>query len=162
MTVNLWEGLVALMGENTRGLEGWDEAWAEVGSEEWLAAKRLLELSSLQYEAAHWIRNSRHDRAGGILDWIADVDAEGRGWSSTEHRLFRVVAALVDPWPERPDGPVGPYEATRGDGTVHRLVPLVHVFDSMGSWEHEFWQVMVQWGTGGNNRDYPGRLRVVE
>jgi len=27
--------------------------------------------------------------------WVADVDEHGRGWSSTESRLFEVVAALV-------------------------------------------------------------------
>jgi hypothetical protein len=30
----------------------------------------------------------------------------------------------------------------------------------MGSWEHQVLDVLVQWASGGNNREHPGRLRV--
>jgi len=133
----------------------WAEFWARVGDEDWLAAKALLELSSIRREAESWLRWERdplYDDSGEpfgytdpypVLDWeawIADYDAEGRGWSSTEHRLFALVAALVIP---------------------DRQIAFRSVLGYMGSWETEVWRILTEWGTGGNNREYPGRATVV-
>lgn len=122
------------MGDHT-----WDEIWSGIDGEAWLAAKALLELSpTLQRDAMQWMQ------APPELDWdgwIGDVDTAGRGWSSTEHRLFDVVAALT--------------------ATEPRAVSLRGVLDAMGSWESEVWRVLVEWGTGGNNRDVPGRVTVL-
>ena len=71
--------------------------------------------------------------------WIASIDADGPGWSSTEWRLFRLVASVLDP--ERP-------MLLRGN------------LDQMGSWETEAWRILVNWGTGGNNREWPGRVQI--
>lgn len=133
----------------------WDEYWARVGSEEYLAAKQLLELSSIRYDAAQWLewhRDRQYDDDGnyvGLGDpwptlnwdaWIADYDETGRGWSSTEHRLFRIVAALV--------------------ASDERPFPMRETLGYLGSWETEVWRVLVDWGTGGNNRNLPGRATV--
>lgn len=134
----------------------WDAYWATVGSEEYLAAKALLELSSIQLDAAQWLEWHRdeqydddHNPAGWsdpypTLDWdawIRDYDETGRGWSGTEHRLFRIVAALVS--------------------SEERPFPLRETLGYMGSWETDVWRILVEWGTGGNNREYPGRATVI-
>ncbi len=124
----------------------WSTCWPEVGSEEWLAARALLELSpALVGEAASWVAQGG-GRPGALLDWVADVDREGRGWSSTERRLFAVAAALIDPVDD--------------DGEP-RTVPLVGLLDLMGSWEGDVWRILTDWGTGGNNAGRPGRWAVV-
>jgi hypothetical protein len=131
----------------------------QVGSEEWLAALALLDLSpAVANDAAGftaWSRDSGRftytgegeDRVGTFhpqpeMDWetwVAKVDSAGCGWSSTEMRLFELVAALT---------------------VVGRRVSLVGVLDRMGSWVREVLGVLVQWASGGNNREYPGRVGI--
>lgn len=136
----------------------WDAFWAGVGSEEWLTAKALLELApALQREAASWVASRGHD---GLHEWVTDVDDNGRGWSSTEGRLFRLVAALVDPYPDR-NTAVGSWEAPTASGGVRRVVPVANFLELMGSWEGEVWRILTEWGTGGNNRETRGRFAVV-
>lgn len=136
----------------------WEAFWSRVGSEEWLTAKALLELSpALHREATSWIEQRGHD---GLHGWIRDVDENGRGWSSTEGRLFRLVAALVDPYPDQ-DVPRGPWEAPTADGGVRRVIPVSNFLELMGSWEGEVWRILTEWGTGGNNRQFPGRHTAV-
>jgi len=137
----------------------WDETWARIGSEDMLAAKALIELSpSLRAEAGFWLTYDEQpvyasdawdaeqigtEQGDPIFDypaWLADVEKNGRGWSSTEGRLFQVVASLLD---------------------AERKMPLRFVLDAMGSWETDVWRILVAWGTGGNNREYPGRATVV-
>lgn len=144
------------MSENTTDRPTWDEYWARVGSEDFLAAKILLELSSIRYDAEQWLewhQDKQFDDDGNpagwsdphpTLDWdawVADYEETGRGWSSTEHRLFRIVAALV--------------------ASDERPFPMRETLGYLGSWETEVWRVLVNWGTGGNNREYPGRSTVV-
>lgn len=132
----------------------------QVGSEEWLAALALLELSpAVRADAAQYTEWSRgggryvDDIEGGEqvrlfngnaqMDWeawAADVDESGRGWSSSEWRLFQLVAALT---------------------VRDRKVALLGVLNGLGSWEHNALDVLVQWASGGNNREFPGRYRVV-
>ncbi|MDN5893930.1 MAG: hypothetical protein L0H93_07875 [Nocardioides sp.] len=135
----------------------WDEYWAKVGSEDYLAAKALLELSSqVRCDAAQWLEWVSHqlwsddDEPVGQSEpypnldwegWVKSVDEQGRGWSSTESRLFEVVAALVAEEP--------------------RAIRLRGLLDSMGSWESDVWRILTEWGTGGNNKDHPGRATVV-
>ena len=71
--------------------------------------------------------------------WAADVDQAGRGWSSTEAHLFQLIAALVV------------------DG---REVRLPGVLDDLGSWQQQVLDIVVQWASGGNNRERPARYRV--
>lgn len=130
----------------------------EVGNEAWLAALALLDLSpALADDAALFTAWSRdggrytydgegEDRVSTFhpdtemhwLAWAADVEERGRGWSSTENRLYAVVAAL----------------------TADRPLRLTGVLDNMGSWQREVLDVLVQWASGGNNRELPGRLTV--
>lgn len=134
------------------GAPGWDEVWEDYGSGSWLAAKALIEISpALLRDAAQWtayapISGHRDDqgvfRPDPIFEaeqWIASVESQGRGWSSTEQHLFEVIASLLDP---------------------ERSMRLVGFLDSMGSWEAEVWRILVNWGTGGDNREHPGRARV--
>ncbi|GAB3765698.1 hypothetical protein [Microlunatus parietis] len=117
----------------------WNDFWKTVGSEEWLAAKALLELSrAVGNDAARWLLDDVEHEDGPWQAWVDDVDANGRGWSSTEWRLFGIVASLTT-------------------GRPLDLSTLAY----LGSWETAAWAVLVDWGTGGNNREYPGRARVV-
>lgn len=135
----------------------WDGYWAGISGEDWLTAKALIELSpALHTEAMAWVAGGRD-----LLAWVAHVDGGGRGWSSTEGRLFRVVAALLDPVPDVIDARDVPYAMQAGVDRVVRGVPLSHFFDLMGSWEGEFWRILTTWGTGGNNRDRPGRMTLI-
>lgn len=119
----------------------WDELTERFGSEEWLAAIRLLQLSSIRHDAAQWAIFDDHGEPTIDWDgWVADVDQQGRGWSSTEHRLFSLVASLVIP--ERP-------------------LKIVYCLEVMGSWQRDVWQILVDWGSGGNNKDRSGSLRLV-
>ena len=130
-----------------------------VGSETWLAAIALLDLSpALANDAAQWAAWSRdgghysydgdgqdrvatfHPNAEMDWDaWVNDVESMRRGWSSTEYRLFQLVAALV---------------------VDDREIRLPGVLDSLGSWQLPALNVLVQWASGGNNRERPGRYRV--
>lgn len=139
----------------------WEAAWRTVGSEDWLTAKALLELSpALLREASAWVAG--HDgQPGELIGWVEDVDRRGRGWSSTEGRLFRVVAALLDPSPDVLDAREVGYGMQMNEDRVLRGVPLVYFLELMGSWEGEVWRILTEWGTGGNNREHRGRHTVV-
>lgn len=141
-------------GASTRSLTrpDWERTWQAYGNEAWLTAKALIEISPALLADARqytgWSRGDGHRDADGVFHpapqfqaaaWLASVDQDGRGWSSTERRLFDLVASLLDD--DRP-------------------LRLVGTLDSMGSWESQVWAVLVQWGTGGDNRDYPGRLHL--
>ncbi len=124
---------------------------AGVGSEDWLAALALLDLSpAVARDAEQYTQWSEYGgrytddsfQPNAEMDWeawVADVDEHGRGWSSTEWRLFELVAALV---------------------IAERKLALRGTLDAMGSWERQVLDVIVQWASGGNNRDLPGRVRV--
>ena len=138
-----------------------DQVRATVGSEEWLTALALLDVDPHHVVARDVARFTEWSRDGGtytyegegddkvstfhpdaLVDWqawITDYDENGRGWSSTEQRLAQVVAAVVD---------------------HERGIPIAGLLDYMGSWEGEVWRILTEWGTGGNNRDLPGRYTV--
>lgn len=141
----------------------WDTYWHGVGSEEWLTARQLIELSpALHSEAAAWLKTGK---GWDLTDWIHDVDDTGRAWSTTESRLFRVVAALIDPYPDADwvegNSTLPLYVVKVENDRYKRTVPLVYFLEQMGSWETDVWRILVNWGTGGNNREYPGRATVV-
>jgi hypothetical protein len=101
-------------------------------------AERWLHHSSfgrLDLESGVWIFNTALDWEG----WVADVDERGRAWSSTEWRLYDLVAGL----------------------TTGRPFNIVGVLDRMGSWEAEVWEILTEWGTGGDNNGCPGRSAAV-
>lgn len=119
-----------------------------------MAAKALLEVDdrrTVQRDAERWLNRSSvsgfRDESGewiwGLeLDWearVTDVDTRGRGWSNTESRLFQLVAALLTGQP----------------------LKIVGVLDLMGSWETNVWRILTDWGTGGDNRQRPGRSAAV-
>ena len=136
-----------------------EQARVSIGNESMLAALALLRLCPpVERDAerfAEWSTGGRYTYEGegdeqvgtfhpnAIVDWdawVADVDKVGRGWSSTEARLFEIVAALT---------------------VEDRKIALNGVLDHLGSWETDVWRVLVEWGTGGNNRELPGRASVV-
>jgi len=116
----------------------WERYWSEIGNEQWLAARELLDLSPR-------VRNlfatfvAVEDRWGDghaelQLDWeAAAAQAERDGLSSTEYHLARLVAAL----------------------TTGQPIDLVSL-SWMGSWQGEVWRVLVQWGTDGAWTTAPG------
>lgn len=107
----------------------WDDYWAGVGNEDWLAARALCEISPrVRSEVGlflHW-----DDNREPHLDWEAFatfVDEDGT-MSSGERRLALVVAALT---------------------TYDRGVDLRNTLGQMGSWEAEVWRILTEWATGG-------------
>jgi len=134
--------------------ERWNSYWADVGNERLLAAKALLELSpTVRGAVAQWLRTDiepRFDDDGNEVGeaeyinldwdgWAADLESNGGPFSSTETNLAAVVAAL----------------------TAGKPINLVQALECTGSWETQLWKVLVEWGTGGNNRDLPGRATVL-
>jgi len=128
----------------------WDEYWAGVGNEDWQAARLLLELSGRvrRFYAAHLavdlepaFDDDGHQpparRREVILDWESAAGCIGpgcidtghinaAGFSSTEARLARLVAAMTT-------------------GAPLDLASLTW----MGSWSSQVWQVLCEWGTDG-------------
>jgi hypothetical protein len=149
------QGRDAIAGQTPSGptkRPGWEETWQRYGNESWLTAKTLIEISPVLFADARlytgWSSGNGRREADGTFHpdpefqadrWLASVDEDGRGWSSTERRLFKVVASLLD-----------------SDRPVH----LVNVLDAMGSWERSVWAALVQWGSGGDNRQSKGRLSL--
>lgn len=137
-------------------IDNWAAYWAGVGNEEYLTARALLDLSyDVRTEVARHLSYVPEETevegdevmvTGGYwrLDWeafAASLDATDDTrplFSSTGQRLARLVAALTA------DAPFDVCALTR-----------------MGSWETDVWRILVNWGTGGNNREYPGRATVV-
>jgi hypothetical protein len=118
----------------------WHDFWASVGNEDWLAAAHLLEASPrVRGYFARFLGEEltpRFDTAGNeagtpfsevLLDWKAAADRiDLEGFSSTETRLARLVAAL----------------------TTEQPFPIEDL-TRMGSWSLHVWQALVEWGTDG-------------
>lgn len=128
----------------------WQEYWNGVGNGDWQAARRLLDLSprvrgffagylAVVLEPHHDDDRDDDDRDDDghemtelrrrdvTLNWVAAagrIDAEG--FSCTEARLARLVAALTT-------------------GQPLELASLT----SMGSWTVQVWTVLCEWGTDG-------------
>lgn len=134
--------------------EMWNSYWSDVRNERLLAAKSLLELSpTVQRDVAQWLRTEKEpwfdDEGNEISEtdfinldwegWAAEFTANGAPFSATENNLARLVAALAADVP----------------------LNLVQVLEYTGSWERQVWKVLVEWGTGGNNLELPGRATVV-
>lgn len=135
-----------------------DRVRDSVGSEEWLAALALLDLShAVGADAARftvWSRDGGHytyesdgdERVGtlhpdALMDWqawTADVDEQDRGWSTTEWTLYELIAGL----------------------TTGRPLQLVGNLNSLGSWESDALGILINWASGGD-QSRPGRLTVI-
>ncbi len=145
ITSNSTPARATVSGEVRYGAGPWDECWDGVGNQDWQAARRLLDLSPrvCGYFAGHLAvvlephhEDDRDDDDGHeppewrrdvVLDWEAAagrIDAEG--FSSTEARLARLVAALTT-------------------GQPLELASLTW----MGSWSSQVWRVLCEWGTEG-------------
>ncbi|MGL4743724.1 MAG: hypothetical protein ACRCXL_04970 [Dermatophilaceae bacterium] len=131
----------------------------EVGSEDWLAGLALLGLCPVVARDAarftEWSRDDgsytydgeREDRMGTfhpqpLMDWAAwaaDVDGCCRGWSTTEWRLYELVTGIT---------------------VEDRPMQLSSVLTGLGSWEAQALTIVVEWASGGNQRDLPGRVAV--
>lgn len=132
----------------------WLEYWACIDNERLLAVGALLDLSlTVREDVARWLRTDMEplfDDDGDEVGeqecvnvdwdgWAADVEAAGRPFSSTEGNLAKLVASLA----------------------ADKPISLAQVLEYTGSWETQLWTVLVEWGTGGNNRDLAGRATVV-
>lgn len=132
----------------------WNAYWARVDNERLLAVGALLDLSStVREDVAQWLRTEKeplfNDDGAEVGEeeyvnvdwdgWATDFETTGRPFSSTEANLAKLVAALV----------------------ADRPINLARVLEYTGSWETALWKVLVEWGTGGNNRELPGRATVV-
>ena len=121
----------------------WEQYNAYVRNEECAAAIAVLECDPFGVvlaDAARWLRESptRDGRyADGMfkpepfLDWeawVADVDQRGRGWSSTQWRLYQVAAGLA----------------------TGREFNIVGVLDRLNEWTRPVLMILIAWSTGGN------------
>lgn len=118
------------------GVDGWERYWAQVGNEEWLAARELLDLSARLREVFGAFVNQDPKAGPGELelDWDAAAEqVEREALSSTEYKLARLVLGLTtgQPFP-------------------------VESLCWMGSWQGEVWRVLVQWASGGALTTAPG------
>ncbi len=118
----------------------WREYWAQVRNEDWLTARRLLELSPRVqgffacYQAEDVVPiydDDGHERPQPLRDVALDWEAaaariEADGFSSTERRLAMLVAALTT-------------------GQPLDLESLTR----MGYWTLQVWRVLLDWGTDG-------------
>lgn len=123
----------------------WEEFWSGIDGEDWLTAKKLIELSpALLASCSQWLRyrDVGRDRTADLdlAGWVADVDESGRGWSTYEFKLYEVVACILEP---------------------DRQVSLYRLLDYLGDWTEPVWAALVAWGSGGNNRDRQGKLAVI-
>jgi hypothetical protein len=110
----------------------WEEFWAEVDDQEWLAARAVLEVSARVRGVAETFvyRDERplrdKPRGEALLDWEGFAAQVSRaGLSSGEARLADLVVALTT-------------------GAVIELEPL----SRLGSWGPQVWRVLARWGTG--------------
>lgn len=120
--------------------EDWDQYWCEVRNEDWITARRLLDISPRVrgLYALHLVEEltPRYDVDGTELDeprrdlnldWQAAADRiDSDGLSSTESRLAHLVAALTT------------------DESLNLASLTV-----MGTWTFEVWQALAEWGTDG-------------
>jgi len=118
----------------------WQECWAGVRNEDWLAAARLLDASPrVRGYFTYYLGEKltpRLDEAGNevgapfrnvVLDWETAADRiHLDGFSSTEYCLARLVAAL----------------------TTGQPFPIKDLA-RMGFWSTHVRQVLVEWGTDG-------------
>lgn len=133
---------------STTNASRWSEYWTQVGNEDWLAARRLLDLSPRVsgfygcYLTEELVPSHIEDDGGHLrtrkrpnlqLDWQAAasrVDADG--FSSTERRLARLVAALATGHP----------------------VDLQDL-SQLGSWSLDVWAILTEWATDGAATVHP-------
>ena len=113
----------------TATADRWERYWSQVGNEQWLTARELLDLSArvrgVFTQFVTPVTGAHRDRLR--LDWDAAAEqVEREGLSSTEYRLARLFLAL----------------------TTGRPVDLESL-SCMGSWQDEVWRVLVEWATDG-------------
>lgn len=132
----------------------WDAYWSTVGSEDYLYARELIELSpSVRAHFAAHVHGDTHDPWASDalrLDWSAATEAADE-WaaSSTERRLLDLVLSLVNPdvsghHEEREDDE-GRYEVWVTTGV--RKVD-VRELGSMGSWREDVAAILARYITG--------------
>jgi hypothetical protein len=121
----------------------WEQYSAHASNEECAAAIAALECDPFRVvltDAARWLRYSPF-RDGVYVDgtfcpdpyldwdaWVSDVDQRGRGWSSTQWRLYAIAAGLA----------------------TGREFNIVGVLDRLNEWTLPVLQVLVTWSTGGS------------
>lgn len=111
-------------------MDAWQRYWSQVGNENYLAAKKLLDLSPrvTNHFAAH--AHARTDDGGWEVQWDKAIAAvPNSGMSSTEFRLAELVCSLIEP-SEVP-------------------VPLTYL-SLMSSWTEDVLRILVEWATDGH------------
>lgn len=121
----------------------WAQYRTHVSNEECAAAIAVLECDPFRVvllDAARWLRYSPF-RDGVYVDgvfhrdpfldweaWVSDVDGRGRGWSSTQWRLYQVAAGLA----------------------TGREFNIVGVLDRLNEWTRPVLLILIAWSTGGS------------
>lgn len=128
----------------------WEDYWATVGNEAYLMVRTWLEASpTVRNDAAQWVSAREH---GGVeLDWVGwftDVEESGRGWSSTETRLFKLARQILWTWNHPHSAEAYDRECDRWR-TAHPTIDLEDVLGGLGSWEQPILTALVEWASGG-------------
>lgn len=114
-------------------MDAWERYWSQVGNEDYLAAKQLLDLSPRVANHFAAYAHARTDDGGWEVQWgkaIAALDTSGM--STTEMNLADLVAGLVCPV----------------DGASEHLIS-VKSLAWMGSWTDDVLRILLAWATDG-------------
>lgn len=127
----------------------WQEYKDRVRNEVLAAAMAVLEVDPYRVvlqDAANWLRYTPVGD-GRLVDgvfqpdpclewggWAESVDRIGRGWSSTQWRLFEVAAGLA----------------------TGREFNIVGVLDGLNEWTGPVWRVLLAWSAGGTAEEIGG------
>jgi hypothetical protein len=130
-------------GHKVQARPTWEEYRTCVRNEELVAAMTLLEVdpyATVRNDAARWLSWSQRGdgrMVAGVLmpnpqldweAWVTDVESLGRGWSSSQWRMYDVVAGL----------------------TANRPFNIVGVLDRLNEWGTPAWCILAAWGSGAN------------
>lgn len=130
--------------ERPEGAPTWQEYRDWIRDQDLVAAVTLLEVDArgvMRADATRWLSytplgsrwnagdRSRPEPALDWQGWVDDVDLRGRGWSSTQWRLYAVVAGLA----------------------TNRPLCLVGVLDQMSDWQVPVWRILTAWGIGASH-----------
>ena len=128
-------------GHQMETMPTWAEYRTWVRNEELSAAVALLGVDPygvVQKDAVRWLCWRPFDelwdteetyKPEPVMDWkawVADVDRIGRGWSSTQWRLYDLVAGLA----------------------TGREFNIVGVLDRLNEWAVPAWRVLMTWAGG--------------
>lgn len=112
-----------------------------------VAATIIAQSPTLSREASTWL--SGDDDEVDWVDWFVDVANRGRGWSSTEWRLFKLARQVLWAW----EHPLDAEEIDVGTGwysTEHPGFDLHEVIGGLNDTRRPVLAALIEWLTDGS------------